>query len=608
MVPMFFRKLVISLVICGCCVAAFSQTPGPFVSNTPLTSAALNSAFAGKVDWGATISTSSAAGNVAVGTAYSALTNNASNLNNTALGIGALAASTNQPNNTAIGAQALNALTTNGANETAVGRKALLSDTSGTFNTSVGSDSARYLTTASGNTALGHGALGGDDTTPANLTNNYNTGVGGWSMQELTTGSSNTAVGMNSGLDLTTGQQNVFVGQGAGACTTNNLATNIGCAASFNVAIGYNSLQKNTADQETAVGYLALNSNTTGSLNTAVGYAALQNAATDVRSTALGYLALQTQNGANDNTAIGSSALQAVTTGSQNTALGSSAGSAITNLTNTTAIGYQAAPAASNTIQLGNSSVLTTNSTAYTSGLGLVSTTGFGPSTNRGTGVYFPTLNQVALAGNGTQGLLVVGSGLTTAQVGLVVAGAQSFGASEAAIGGSAANGGLYGGQGTNFDTTITDRNVAHAIEVITGGTMNFPNIANNTGAQTGAVCRGTAGLITYDNTNTCLVSDADLKDIEGPVNRCLEKVEAINSIRFHYKDLAASPDEHAGFTAQNVAEVDPLFAAMDERGKPIKVRYVEMAALWNCAIQEQQQKIAKLETMIQAIMVRIKD
>jgi Chaperone of endosialidase len=143
----------------------------------------------------------------------------------------------------------------------------------------------------------------------------------------------------------------------------------------------------------------------------------------------------------------------------------------------------------------------------------------------------------------------------------------------------------------------------ANAFFISNGGTTGFeldgsgnpylPSLVNATTAKTGSVCWNTGGgALTYDNSSTCLVSDADQKDIEGSLTGCIDKVKAIKSIKFFYKDRVASPDEHAGFTAQNIDAVEPLFAIRDENGKPIKVRYIEMAALWNCALQELESRI----------------
>jgi hypothetical protein len=116
--------------------------------------------------------------------------------------------------------------------------------------------------------------------------------------------------------------------------------------------------------ENTAVGsgnpYLgALYSCTTGNYNTAVGDVALASLVSNSQNSALGFEALYSCTGT-DNTAVGFQAGYAgtaITSGTENTFLGSGAGGASATLTNAMALGYDASVTASNTIQLGNSSV-----------------------------------------------------------------------------------------------------------------------------------------------------------------------------------------------------------------------------------------------------------
>ena len=107
----------------------------------------------------------------------------------------------------------------------------------------------------------------------------------------------------------------------------------------------------------TTLGQSSLISNTTGSNSTAVGYGALLSSTTGTENTAFGSYSLYNTNTGNYNTAIGITALNINQTGSNNTALGYEADVVSVNLNNATAIGNGAKVAASNTIQLGNTSV-----------------------------------------------------------------------------------------------------------------------------------------------------------------------------------------------------------------------------------------------------------
>jgi hypothetical protein len=115
-------------------------------------------------------------------------------------------------------------------------------------------------------------------------------------------------------------------------------------AANANYGIGSNALVALTSgDQNTALGYEAIKSVTNASNNSAIGYAALS------ATTGAG------------NTAIGHSAGLTNTSGSNNTYIGTSADASAASLSNATALGYQASVSSSNTIQLGNTSVTSVN-------------------------------------------------------------------------------------------------------------------------------------------------------------------------------------------------------------------------------------------------------
>ena len=58
-------------------------------------------------------------------------------------------------------------------------------------------------------------------------------------------------------------------------------------------------------------------------------------------------------------------------------------------------------------------------------------------------------------------------------------------------------------------------------------------------------------------------------------------------SALFAYKDQATSPGQHMGFLAEDVAKVAPSLVVDDDKGKPLKVKYLEMTALLVKAVQE---------------------
>lgn len=188
---------------------------------------------------------------------------------------------------------------------TVAGRDALTANTLGAYNVAVGTRSLQYNATGIHNTAIGVSTLTGN-----------------------ITGSLNTAIGSNALLNNIAGWYNVAVGY-------RSLWEN---DASYNTAIGVESLSKNTVGVEnTALGYQALYSNTTGSDNMALGVGALKLNTTGANNVAVGTSAMLVGT-ANGNTAIGVNSLRAVT-GDNNTAVGFQSDITLTSGTNNIRIG-----------------------------------------------------------------------------------------------------------------------------------------------------------------------------------------------------------------------------------------------------------------------------
>jgi hypothetical protein len=121
---------------------------------------------------------------------------------------------------------------------------------------------------------------------------------------------------------------------------------NLASSGTYNLGVGPASLNAiTTGDQNVAVGINGLKLTSLNSFNTAVGFNAL---ASNVSATS---------NLASNNTAIGRHAGYSNVSGKENTFIGSGADVSSSALDNATAIGYNAEATASNSIQLGNSSV-----------------------------------------------------------------------------------------------------------------------------------------------------------------------------------------------------------------------------------------------------------
>lgn len=254
------------------------------------------------------------------------------NSNNVAVGYEALYS--NQPttlfnglSNTAVGTSAMRANTI-GFNNTANGYRALYSNTTGYSNTATGFFSLYNTTIGRENTAHGQSALYN------NTTGNFNTAIGMYALFNNVAGSESTAIGYNAML---------------------NANNNSNAPISQSVAVGFEALRGSSTPADnigvanTAMGYRALWSNSSGNGNTATGRAALLTNSTGFFNTAIGYYTLYLNSMGTDNTAAGSGALYSNTTASQNTAIGcgallnqsySNSGTAWNS--NNVAVGYEA--------------------------------------------------------------------------------------------------------------------------------------------------------------------------------------------------------------------------------------------------------------------------
>jgi len=148
----------------------------------------------------------------------------------------------------------------------------------------------------------------------------------------------------------------VSVGRGSGNLASNTAvgfqALKTNTSGTNNVALGYQALTQNTSNNNTAVGYQALQINTNVN-NTAVGFQSLFANAGGSSNIAVGSYALYNNDTGINNTAIGYNAGYNTSVGSYNTYLGSDT-SMNGSYNNSTAVGYKALITASNTVQLGN--------------------------------------------------------------------------------------------------------------------------------------------------------------------------------------------------------------------------------------------------------------
>jgi len=213
------------------------------------------------------------------------------------------------------------------------GRGAMAANTTGSFNIAIGRSALAAGMAGDNNIAIGYNALTAYIGATGSL-QGQNTVVGSNSAYTVTTGGNNTVVGNNAFMEATTASYCTAIGQGALAYHATNVSYSVGvgyhallrCKAAGNTAVGTIALGSNggadlTGIANTALGYFALASTTSGATNTAVGYEASLSSTTASDCTAIGHGALNANN-ANGLTAIGKSALVLNTSGTGNTAVG----------------------------------------------------------------------------------------------------------------------------------------------------------------------------------------------------------------------------------------------------------------------------------------------
>jgi hypothetical protein len=269
-----------------------------------------------------------------------------------------------------------------------------------------------------------------------------------------------------------------------------------------NTAIGYGTLRSYTGtafDNNTGIGYNNMGAVTTGQQNTSIGAETLLNLRTGNMNTAIGSQTLINTTGSN-NTAIGYRAGETNTTGSNVTLLGYGANVGVNNLSNATAIGASSTVSASNTIQLGNTSV-TNVKTSGTITAGVVTypktdgTNGQVLTTN-GTGTLgwaTPTIGVTSVsainATSNANGATISGTSiiLTPADAtngGIITTGTQTIG------GNKTFNGKIQIGTGTS------DASAALDIQSTTQGLL-LPRL---TTSQVNAISNPAAGLVVYNS------------------------------------------------------------------------------------------------------------
>jgi uncharacterized coiled-coil protein SlyX len=355
----------------------------------------------------------------------------------------------------------------------------------------------------------------------------------------------------------------------------------------------------------TAIGFDALFSNTTGSFNTASGSQALFSNTSGLSNTAYGCQVLFSNTTGTGNTAIGTSALNLNTRGSQNTSTGHAA--LFNNRTGSfnTASGTQALY--SNTSGLGNtangSQALFYNTTGTFN-----TANGHDALSNNTTGIY-NTANGVSALGLNTTGYKNVASGReallsnttghdNTAQGNRALLNTSS-GSFNIAIGSMA---------GANLTTGSNNIIIDHP-----GVTDDTKTIRIGTpGKQIATFVAGIRGMMTANANAVPVVIDSagQLGTVSSsrrfkaeikPMDNSSESLLGLKPVTFHYKrDTQNTPQ--FGLIAEEVAKVNPDLVIRDENGEIYTVRYEAVNAMLLNEVLKAHKKVEQQEGTIAQI------
>jgi hypothetical protein len=362
----------------------------------------------------------------------------------------------------------------------------------------------------------------------------------------------NTAEGFDALFSLTTGGSNTAIGDDALFHNT---------TGSDNTANGTSALFSNTtAGYNTANGFQVLFSNTTGSANTANGFQALLHNTTASFNTANGFGALLKNNG-NANTATGYEALFSNMTGIDNTANGVNA------LFSNTSGNYN---------------------TATGTGALKLNTTGTENTANGMRALYNNTTGNlnIVLGGSAGQNLTTGSNNIDISNPGV---------AAESNI--------IRIGNEVAFTDTFSVVHPAHTTTFIAG-------IHGATASGGAAVFVNSSGEL------GTLTSSARFKDEIKPMDRASEAILALKPVTFRYKhELDPKGIPQFGLVAEDVEKVNPDLIARDAEGKVYTVRYEAVNAMLlneflkeHRKMEEQEATIAQLKKGMEVLTASLKE
>jgi hypothetical protein len=360
-----------------------------------------------------------------------------------------------------------------------------------------------------------------------------------------------------------------------------------------NTAIGYQALDANTTgDANTAVGDSALGANTTASENTAVGFGALALNTTGTPNTAVGYNSQAANTTGSANASLGSGTLRNNTTGGNNTAIGNLALNANTTASNNTAVGYQALTA--NTTGTNNVAVGVTALDSNTTGTDNIA---IGPSAGQAAttanGNVFIGSNAGAFTTGGEN--TFVGSGVTG-----VDGGAGFFvttGSKNTILGKFDGNqGGLDIRTASNY-IVLSDGDGNPRLRFDNNGILYVPEVYNSTS--------GAAANVHVNASFQIVRSTSSIKykrDVQDATHG-LAEVMQLRPVTYKGKSEGDGETVFGGLIAEEVHDAGLTeFVQYNPEGEPDALAYGNMVSLCVKAIQELSAQVTALQAEVNAL------
>ena len=352
----------------------------------------------------------------------------------------------------------------------------------------------------------------------------------------------------------------VGAGSGGGASAIDDLSDAVTYDSGLSIGLGTGALASDdgTDNNNTALGYQALNATTSGAGNVGVGYQTLKANTTGIANVAVGNQALTANTTGNRNVALGDGALVSCTTGGLNFAVGEAAGQSLTTGTGNFFMGRLAGR---NITASGNNVCI-------------------GSQSGDGISGAFSNYN-VAVGSNALSAALT--TGLNTAIGGNALV--NSTGQGNTGIGYDAGN---TTTSGTNVTCIGHDAEAssATASNEITLGDANVSTLRCNT------------------QTISSLSDARDKTDVQE-LPEGLEFISKLNPVKFQWQTRDGNGKDgtyEAGFIAQELqsaqqdADADYLGLVMDENPDRLEASYGKLVPMLVKAIQELKSEVEQLK------------